>query len=273
MPDNWVDKRRSFSFRGIGWRLLNLGVKLAIACVGLGIFGTLSQPGKPIRSIALIAGIGIVLVVLNNLNDWLKEKASGRKRNNEDIVFTLISGAIEQLRDDRSSGKVNVEKLLTNIESVTKLVMGPDSHGTQVSANLMLRKYNPSSLTLAHWGTRLEGRVNIDLPIDKDNLKPGAPTACHRDEVIYIPDTQSEKYDSIFAGKAYRSIVSIPVRIAIPQRHISGVINIDSDQPDYFRSEKFISSELIPKLMPFVHLMSLEVAYPKVSESATAPKK
>lgn len=201
MPDNWVDKRRSFSFRGIGWRLLGFTVRLAIACIGLGIFGTLFQPGKLVRSVVIILIVGVFVVLANNLNDFIRAKLSSERKSTDAAVFTLISGAIEQIRDDQSRNKSNIERQLTNIESVTKLVMGADGHGSEVSANLMLRKHSPDRLHLTRWGTRLEGREVIELLVDKNNLLPGAPTACYKDKsfIYLIPRLRSTQI--IFEAK------------------------------------------------------------------------
>lgn len=272
MPDNWADKRHSFSLRGIGLRSVRFTVRLIIACLGLSIFTVFLPPGKPWLSFGIILVFSVLLVIANNILDLIQAQISGRKKNNDDMIFTLISGAIEQVRDDQSTSRSNIQRQLTNIENVTKLIMGGEIGEVEISANFMTKMHNPDRLALTHWGTRLSGREIIELPIDKHNMLPGAPRACITVNPVHVHDTQAPEFQSFFVRKAYRSIVSIPVIVALPKRTIWGIVNVDSNKPDYFQSDAFVSETLVPKLMPFVHLISLELTYSKVAARVEALK-
>lgn len=75
---------------------------------------------------------------------------------------------------------------------------------------------------------------------------------------MYVDDTQSAKFKAFFEGKAYRSIVSIPVARLSQDRSLCGIVNIDSNRANLFRSEEFIEEELIPRLKPFINLIAAQ---------------
>ena len=87
---------------------------------------------------------------------------------------------------------------------------------------------------------------------------PGAPEAYVFKKMIYIDNTQSDKYKEYFdAEKEYRSIISIPI-IDNVSSEVIAVINVDSPEPKQFISKDFIEKRILPKIHNLILLFSLE---------------
>lgn len=183
------------------------------------------------------------------------------------IIYKAIGGAVDQLVEIKSEGienpKYYFSTILSYIEKVVKAILVDASSGklnsnsVVIGANLMVFHRSTSKLELKYFGTVMAGREKISLNVDQNSPKPGAPAACARERIIYINDTHSEKYREFFdLDKDYRSIISIPIRN--PKDGVTAVVNIDSNIPEHFGSDEYIRTRIIPKLDPFIGLISLE---------------
>jgi hypothetical protein len=121
----------------------------------------------------------------------------------------------------------------------------------------MLKK--KSKLKLRYFGTRLSGRTKTNLKLGADPGLPGAPQACRCRQAVYVDDTMSDEYKAFFKqGRPYRSILSVPVPLHDESEPVFAVLNVDSSEPNQFRSQDFIGKKIIPAISPFVSLMYLQ---------------
>ena len=210
-----------------------------------------------------ISGVSFLLVTLNYLREHVNTWRTDKELKAEKTIYSIIGGAIEVLNEficnPSTDNPKYVYEILKSIENTFFVILKtygitPDS----LSANLMVLKKEPLRLSLKYFGTKLAGRTKLELPIDPDNPLPGAPEAYVFKKMIYIDNTQSDKYKEYFdAEKEYRSIISIPI-IDNVSSEVIAVINVDSPEPKQFISKDFIEKRILHKIHNLILLFSLE---------------
>lgn len=268
-------KVRVFSLSEVLRRGLLLLVKLVIAAIGLGLAPILINPefraagfaseyivaefGRANIDLWLLLAIAAVLVILDELRTYLQKTNPNNEESIDNLVRNLYIAAIEEVYNEDGEHPDPIKSLLQRIENAVVAIVGSEAARSAVSSNLMVyekRLDTPDKLVLKRWGNMLPDRVAIEL--DVDEKLPGAPAAFVKRKVMYVDDTQSNKFRKFFEGKKYKSIVSIPVARLNSDHELCGIINIDSGRANLFRSEEFLEEELIPRLKPIVNLIAAQ---------------
>lgn len=268
-------KVRVFSLSDVARRIGLLLVKLAITGIGLGLAPILINPefraagfapgyiatqiGKANIDLWLLLAVAAVLVTLDELRTYLQKTSSSNEESIDSLVRNLYVAAIEETYNEDGTHPDPIKSLLQRIENAVVAIVGAEAARSSVSSNLMVyerRSDAPDKLVLKRWGNMLPDRVTIELNVDE--TLPGAPAAFVKRKVMYVDDTQSNKFRTFFEGKKYKSIVSIPVARLNLEHELCGIINIDSSRANLFRSEEFIEEELIPRLKPIVNLIAAQ---------------
>lgn len=268
-------KVRVFSLSEVARRVSLLLVKLIIVSTGLGLAPILINPGfratgfapeyiatefgKANIDIWLLLAVATFLVLLDELRTYLQKTNPGSEESVDGLVRNLYIAAIEEVYNEDGKHPDPIKSLLQRMENAVVAIIGAEAARSAVSSNLMVYEKGlgtPDKLTLKRWGNMLPDRIAIEL--DVDETLPGAPAAFVKRKVMYVDDTQSDKFRKFFEGKEYRSIVSIPVARLNSEHELCGIINIDSSRPNLFRSERFIEEELIPRLKPIVNLIAAQ---------------
>lgn len=258
-------QHRSYSIWDICSFVLNFVVTFVV--IGLGLYTPviLRLQGQPtIQQWQIIIATAFLLVIFTYVRERFVTRKKEQQLRGSKVVYDCIGAAVERLIDSQACSSMEVSQyvpeLLRYIEKVIVLVL-QDSGVPQgeICANLMIRKDNPDRLELEHFGTYLPGRSKRILPLDLNNLLPGAPEACVGQKVIYIDNTLSEANRRFFdEAKPYRSILSIPIPSELARGKVFGVLNVDSPCPNQFVSRDFIGKKVLPVLTPFVALVTLE---------------
>jgi hypothetical protein len=201
----------------------------------------------------------IFMVVVNYFVNKLRDLRKNRRLVGDKIIYDIIGGAIQELRELHIICPTKRERftteILTNIEKVLESIFNTDGieSGT-LCANLMIR--DGSHLKLTDFGTKFQGRDKPQIDFDELNPLPGAPEAWVSNKVIYIDDIKSKKFEKSFAGNfKFRSFISIPVA---NDGTVIAIINIDSNIEKQFKSDEYIAQKIMPKISPFLSLFSFE---------------
>jgi len=202
-----------------------------------------------------IFGGPLLVVTFNYLKEKRLTKNRDKKIKEEEISYRCIAGAIDQLADlwkRKHKKEIVFSQILQDIEKVvTQTLKMLKIETKNITANLMLYSPKKNVLTLRYFGTRLDRRTSLVLPLDKG--LPGATAAFVTKEIVYIENTQSPEYNHHFSiSKSYRSIISYPIQ---NNRKIYAILNIDSENVNQFVSNEFITIELLPKMQPFIALL------------------
>jgi hypothetical protein len=260
-------KNHSFSILSLVFGIVGFLVRFLIMMFSLGVAQQVALPTDKKMSSShwiLISGLSLGIVLLDYIKDYIKDRARRSLQKQDQILFSLVSGSIYRLIESRENHKFNFGRrfteLLNQVESVIKLVTKKsESQGISISANIMVVVTNSltKELHLKHWGTKLANREDIIIPIDIDNPAPGAGLAFISGKNVYVHNILADEFKGKFnLEKDYRSILSIPF---FNERHeVCGIVNIDSTEPDFFHTDRYIAEEIIPKLKPLIYLITLE---------------
>jgi hypothetical protein len=251
---------------------------IALAAVGAAQYWAMpKEKGLTLTSTNYFS-IGLISFVLA-VADYAKDEIARKNRGSggdasQIIIFQTIAGAIERATLHRKQTKKTPEfyftDMLRHVESIVKVLLGQsEAQGVRISANIMTVEESVKGwpfLRLKFWGTRLDGRDDISLPIILDDPLPGAPAAYVTQKTIYIENTMAREYSGNFASdKDYRCILSIPIFLPIENSHpsnstkcVCAVLNIDANKEKIFESEDFISQTLMPAIKPVINLIVLE---------------
>lgn len=254
---NWKDRfvfalNFIFGFGG-SWLSIYLAVRLTVAPNSNLNFSQWS-------SITIGA---FLLVALNYLREHVNTWRTDKELQAEKTIYAIIGGAIEELNEFKcnpsNENPKYVYEILKYVEHAVFVVLKTYSiTPNSLSANLMLVENDPLCLSLKFFGTKLAGRKRIKIPINLEDPLPGAPEAFVLNKMIYIDNTQNEKYKPYFdPTKDYRSIISIPIMDSATEK-VYAVINIDSPEPNQFESKEFIEKKILPKIHTLILLFSLE---------------
>ncbi|MHA3884815.1 GAF domain-containing protein [Stutzerimonas degradans] len=214
---------------------------------------TLSEPVDtwPLDIILHIALSILVLLGCDYLKDFSKSYQARKKFNPLQRACRESSATIKCLLETGEfrpkQASYVIESSLRQIENLVEIALGKNkTEGSEISANCMIYQTQRGSdpiLTLCHWGTKFAGREALSLSVKAD--LPGAPQAILSNEVTYIDDTQSKVHQKLFLGKNYRSIVSIPLK---NEGKPIGVINIDSTDTKFYKSQKSFEANILTLL-------------------------
>lgn len=273
---NWLrniaEREHRFTFRSVWRTCVRFIVRYVIVLVSVGIVQNRTRAGQQpptVSNLIWIFSIALLLVLLDYIKDAYQNTKRSDKEVDERTFFVIISNAIEHLIEARGSGehtaKVHVEDILTRIEAVTKRALQlPETTDAAITANLMVaipltdKSKQSIQLKLKYWGIgRTSDRHTIELNVDRKKPNPGAPEAYVFNKTVYVNNTLAETYKAYFQeSRPYRSIVSFPV-VGYDAK-VFAVVNVDSNVPDMFKSDDFISHTLLPRIRPLLHLLSLE---------------
>ena len=206
------------------------------------------------------------LVILTYIRERIITKEKEQVIMGKNIAFRLIQSAIECIAEcnmrsqrERNNSISTILKTIEHAVSVALYDLGLSSnHDEQICANIMVKNTSSEGdiLKLKFWGTKWGGREEIILPLNENNIIPGAPKAFFSDRTIYIKNTMSRTYKQYFdSNKPYRSIVSIPIHGK--ENRVFCILNIDSDEVDKFGSKDRIDKKILPTLNPYFSLLKL----------------
>ena len=215
-----------------------------------------SISGKQIT--AMILGSSVLLIItyfLNKLRDWRKNRRLGGDK----IIYDIIGGAVQELMDLHIKNPLKRDRytieILSDIEKVIESIFKSDgiNVGT-LCANLMVR--DGDHLKLTEFGTKFQDRDKPKIELDVENPLPGAPEAWVFGKVIYIENIRSEKFSPYFKENfKFRSFISIPIQ---NDGTVFGILNVDSNIEKQFKSEDYLAKNIMPKISPFLSLLSFE---------------
>jgi len=196
-----------------------------------------------------VFGSLLALVAFDYMKDYAKSSLEKKKRHPLQAACrqstATISSILEAARFDQASHRPIIESALKQIEEIVEIGLAKSkADGLEISANCMIystQRGIGGRLQLLYWGTRLAGREPIELRIDSD--LPGAIQAVKSGVVTYVHDTQKSPVVDFFKGKAYRSIVSIPIKKG---GRVICVVNIDATEPGAFKDESGFVNRVMP---------------------------
>lgn len=263
-----ITKRRSFTLLDIWGFFLNFALVYIVLTLGLYFSKILDlHPGQKLTTGQwnIIFLGSLPLVAFTYLREMYITNKKERQIKERKLTYDCIGGAIEQLIEIKVQKahplelKIHyVTELLKYMEKVILLVLKEYGINTgEICANLMIKKENPLRLDLMYFGTFMSGRKKITLPINTEDLIPGAPEAYFYKKTMYINNTMADNFRKFFdETKPYRCIISIPI-FGLDE-HPFAILNIDSDVPDQFIGKEFVDQKIIPTINPLVLLIKLE---------------
>lgn len=222
----------------------------------------------------LLSALTMIVIAAGWARRWIQEDRT--EKVDRTIILKSIEGVIDRLVDSRYEQEKSPESvanaILHTVERVVGLTLTENGASaeeiTSISSNLMVYDRENENLCLMYFGTRLEGRETLTLPVNFDSPRSGAPKAIVKGEAIYVENTMGERYKDHFSEeKTYRSIISIPIRLKT--RGFVGVLNIDSPSENQFQSTEFVKTEILPRLGPFIGLIKLQTDTLLVSQTST----
>jgi hypothetical protein len=262
----WIQKNRTYSLGGLLKGLSRQFISVAI--IYLGFFASIffrTPLGQPLDTNQLWwAGIiSICIQILSFIKDRIilskKEKEVNAFRT---TIYNCFAGAIEQLGRIRKEPMAQRNQFITEIlKHIEKVVFTTLRDEDVLTGDLCVNymRYFPDTkrLKLERFGNFVKGRTYRELEVDENCPDPGAPNAAIKKKVVYIDDTQSSIYSDYFHETTpYRSIISTPLKDT--NGNVFGIINIDSDRPNQFVDQEFITERIIPVINPLTSLLELE---------------
>lgn len=260
-------QRRDLSPGDVALLFAALGIRIVIFALGLGLtanFVKVSVPaaaGSPSvpAAVGVLAGFRIwplVLVacglaLLDMAKDAVNRRRHTRPLQNNHIYPRVVSSTAELIAR-RAPGLVHT--VLTHIEKIVRLEVGIDeASDIHLTSNVM--EVEGDNLELRDmWGSRLDGRTPLTLPIDRENPGPGAPRCVVLNGPQYV--TNTDEHEVFRArGKDYKCILSIPM--GIPGEDIKWVLNVDATKCQAFGTTEFVETVLVPRIKPLSNLLTL----------------
>ena len=273
---SWT-KRRGFKLittkftpLGVGLRGFLFSLRLLVVAVSLGLLTNLSATVSWFwKGLAYVGAAFIVVVAENGIQTLKARLEKHSERDSQERlkqILVPLNGAIEEMRDGRSV----IDRALIALEQNVKAAISDEDDPVALCANLMSFDFRARELAIVRWGSRDTERFSRSIPLDEANPLPGAARAFVEQRMVYIPDTEDPELAQYFVDRPYKSVLSIPIRISPGRPVVIGIVNIDSTEKGYFRSDEFIRKELKMIVLPFVNLISLELQRNTVSVQTEA---
>lgn len=98
--------------------------------------------------------------------------------------------------------------------------------------------------------------TKLALPSSGERPLPGSPAAFESHRLQIINDIWAIEGAHAFRGKAFRSVLSIPINSGGPSGTCIAVVNMDATIPAYFNTE-LVEEELYPLVAPALGLLGL----------------
>jgi hypothetical protein len=98
--------------------------------------------------------------------------------------------------------------------------------------------------------------TRLPLPPPGERPLPGSPAAFVSHRLQIINDIWAIEGAHAFRGKAFRSVLSIPINAGGPSGACIAVLNMDATVPAYFNSQ-LVERELYPLVAPALGLLGL----------------
>lgn len=209
--------------------------------------------------------ISFVIVGITYIRERFVTSYANNRTKRVELTYECLDGAITKLRNyliKKKGGKSQYfTDLLHVVESLTFIQLKDFGFiESDFTANLMVynRKRNgDEKLVLKYRGTCLTGRDGQrTLIIDRNNPSFGAVDAFCRNSVVYLPDiTKSPLKEQFGENRPYKSILSIPIPLKSDAKFI---LNIDSEHPEAFVSEKIVNKVILNTIAPLLNLFIIE---------------
>ncbi len=277
-PKSFFSKKREYSYLGLLQIALALVIRILVLLLFFWIAHVVSEKqgfldflstspanAAAVHAFKLFFFVSVIIAILDYSKDMYEKSTWKDVQKNEIIIYGTLAGAVKRVAGNGGTSVLgqqtnSTEFLLHTVESISKVVLGKsEADGITICAYIMLPFDNSNILRTSHWGTKLDGREDFDIVVGEDGPMAGASRAFTEKQPAYSEDKSSSQLDGVFgAKKNYPTVLSIPI-MENPDQDIVGVLNIDSTLRDAFRTKDFIRKSLLPKLMPIVHLLRIEL--------------
>ena len=175
-----------------------------------------------------------------------------RRKLTHDHSFNLTAAIslLREVQSERFDGVRFQHQILKEIASTVMTVAR--SSGAKVLACLLVK--DGEQLELIGWSDHREGRIpSASIPLAAE---VGAALTFRTGKTQHVPDVREVDGED-FTGKAYRSVLTFPVKV---QDRVVGVVAVDSTEAHHF--DHWLV-DLDVHVRPFVELISFSVAVPR----------
>jgi len=232
---------------------------LNVMVLGLGTpFLFESELEKHIKILITIAAVILITALTEIIENKQRSNIQAELDPQYELTFSYISMSLETILLDVLNSDLQedskIEKLLVYIQaSIISILKGNSIEVGEICVNLMIQ--TEDVLRLTHFDIARQDRKYVDIEINRRH--PGAPKAYSRQKLQYVKDTQSNHIRKYFRDKPYRCILSYPLIIrsdATRNNEVYGVLNIDSNLVNQFKSIDFVQSKISSALNPLLSI-------------------